>query len=50
MLDVSNIHTYYDQSHILQGVSLRVDEERSFFYRAETEPERPPLSGVSSGW
>jgi branched-chain amino acid transport system ATP-binding protein len=26
MLDVSNIHTYYDQSHILQGVSLRVDE------------------------
>jgi len=26
MLDVRNIHTYYGQSHILQGVSLRVNE------------------------
>ena len=26
MLEVRNIHTYYDQSHILQGVSLRVNE------------------------
>jgi branched-chain amino acid transport system ATP-binding protein len=26
MLDVQNIHTYYGQSHILQGVSLRVKE------------------------
>ena len=26
MLDVRNIHTYYGQSHILQGVSLRVKE------------------------
>ncbi|MGA2466810.1 MAG: ABC transporter ATP-binding protein [Thermodesulfobacteriota bacterium] len=26
MLDVQNIHTYYGQSHILQGVSLRVDK------------------------
>ena len=25
MLDVRNIHTYYGQSHILQGVSLRVN-------------------------
>lgn len=25
MLEVQNIHTYYGQSHILQGVSLRVD-------------------------
>jgi branched-chain amino acid transport system ATP-binding protein len=26
MLEVQNIHTYYGQSHILQGVSLRVKE------------------------
>jgi branched-chain amino acid transport system ATP-binding protein len=26
MLEVRNIHTYYGQSHILQGVSLRVDQ------------------------
>jgi len=26
MLEVRNIHTYYGQSHILQGVSLRVNE------------------------
>ena len=26
MLDVRNIHTYYGQSHILQGVSFRVNE------------------------
>ena len=26
MLGVRNIHTYYGQSHILQGVSLRVDQ------------------------
>jgi len=26
MLDVQNIHTYYGQSHILQGVSLHVDK------------------------
>jgi branched-chain amino acid transport system ATP-binding protein len=26
MLEVQNIHTYYGQSHILQGVSLRVDK------------------------
>jgi branched-chain amino acid transport system ATP-binding protein len=26
MLEVRNIHTYYGQSHILQGVSLRVDK------------------------
>jgi branched-chain amino acid transport system ATP-binding protein len=26
MLDIKNIHTYYTQSHILQGVSLRVNE------------------------
>ena len=27
MLEVRNIHTYYGQSHILQGVSLRVNRE-----------------------
>jgi len=26
MLEVQNIHTYYGQSHILQGVSLKVDK------------------------
>lgn len=26
MLKVDNIHTYYDESHVLQGVSLRVNE------------------------
>jgi len=26
MLEVQNIHTYYGQSHILQGVSLQVDK------------------------
>ena len=26
LLKVENIHTYYGQSHVLQGVSLEVDE------------------------
>jgi len=26
MLKIQNIHTYYGQSHILQGVSLRVEK------------------------
>jgi ABC-type branched-subunit amino acid transport system ATPase component len=31
MLEVENIHTYYELSHILFGVSLCVDNRESVF-------------------
>ncbi len=42
MLEVEEIHTFYGLSHILFGVSLRVERGRWFAFWGEMGPARPP--------